>query len=347
MRRNLSLFCMVAASVVAVLASPAAPLAQTPAEFYRGKTITIVVGLSAGGSYDHYARLLAEYYGRHVPGAPSVVVQNRTGAGSRNAANYVYGAAAKDGTVLAVTVNLLPLSQALDPGAVRYDLGKAHWIGNMANLVSVLALWHTAPPRSIADAQKTEIIVGATGKGTETYLAPAVLNALIGTKFKIVTGYPGINEILLAMERGEVQGRAGSWANLVQQRPDWVRENKIVPLVIIGRARIPELQNLPLITELARDEGDRRILELVSAVSDFSRAFWVAHEVPPDRVAALRQAFDATMKDSEFLRLAQERNTDIIPTPGAEVQAVVLRMLDIPPEIAARARTLLELGSGG
>ncbi|MGE3934154.1 MAG: hypothetical protein AB7F67_12910 [Rhodospirillaceae bacterium] len=212
-----------AALIVSVAAAFAVPAqGQTPAEFFAGKTITLVVGYTAGGSYDFYARFLAEFLPRHLPGKPTIIVQNRPGAGSRNAANHVYAAAAKDGTVIGLTNNMLPLFQYLQPTGVRYDMTQVNWMGNMVVLNSVVALWHTAPAKTLDEARQAETVLGSTGRGGETYIVPAMMNAVLGTKFKIVTGYPGINESTLAIERGELHGRSGSWANIVQQSPVWV-----------------------------------------------------------------------------------------------------------------------------
>jgi tripartite-type tricarboxylate transporter receptor subunit TctC len=336
------LWSLAAAFALCVLAATAS--AQPVAEFYKGKTITFVVGFTAGGNYDFYARLLAEFMGKHVPGNPQFVVQNRAGAGSRNAAAYVYNVAPKDGTVIAMTTNLLPLFQVLD-ASPKFDLSKAHFLGNMTETVSVVALWHTAPAKTLDEAKTVETVLGSTGKGGETYIVPQMMNAVLGTKFKIVLGYPGINEITLAMERGELHGRSASWDNLTQQRPEWLREKKVNILAQIGLRKERELPHVPLIVDLAANADDRALLELVSGYPAFARAPWLAAEVPADRIAALRKAFDDTMKDAAFLRTAKERNTDITPSTGATVQAAVNRLIGTPPALVAKARAVLAIGA--
>ncbi len=331
-----------AALALCALAAPASAQ-QSVAEFYKGKTIAFVVGFTAGGNYDFYARLLAEFMGGHIPGNPSFVVQNRPGAGSRNAAAYVYTVAPKDGTVIAVTANLLPLFQVLD-AAPRFDLSKAHFLGNMTETVSVVALWHAAPVKTLADAKRIEAILGSTGKSGETYIVPQMMNAVLGTKFKIVLGYPGINEVSLAIERGELHGRSASWDNITQQRPDWLRAKKINILAQVGLRKEKELPNVPLLSELAGNPEERALLDLVSGYPAFARAPWLAPEVPAERIAALRKAFDDTMKDPAFLKTAKDRNTDITPNSGAAVQAEVNRMIATPPALIARARTVLDIG---
>lgn len=317
------------------VAAPAA--AQPAAEFYKGKTIAFVVGFTAGGNYDFYARLLSEFMGRHVPGNPSFVVQNRPGAGSRNAAAYVFNVAPKDGTVIAMTTNLLPLFQVLD-AAPKFDLSKAHFLGNMTETVSVLSLWHTAPVKTLDEAKRIEAILGSTGRTGETYIVPQIMNGVLGTKFKIVTGYPGINEISLAMERGELHGRNGSWDNLMQQKPEWVREKKVNILVQVGFTKERELPDVPLLSELAANADDRALLDLVSGYPAFARAPWVAAEVPAYRVAALRKAFDALMKDEAFLADAKKRKLEIGPRNAAQVHALVNKLASASPELVERVK---------
>jgi tripartite-type tricarboxylate transporter receptor subunit TctC len=328
---------------LAALASPSAAQ-QSVADFYKGKTITIVVGLTAGGNYDFYGRLLAEFMGNHVPGNPTFVVQNRPGAGSRNGAAYVYNAAPKDGTVISLGTNFLPLFQVLDT-APKFDLSKAHFLGNMIETVSVVALWHTAPAKTIADTKRIETVLGASGKSGETYVVPQMMNTVLGTKFKIIIGYPGINEITLAIERGELHGRAASYENLTQQRPEWLREKKVNLLAQIGLGKDKELPDVPLLIDMVSNAEDRALMELVSGYPAFARAPWVAPEVPAERVAALRKAFDDTMRDPAFLKTAKDRNADITPNTGVNVQAAVNRLIATPPALVAKARAVLDIGS--
>jgi tripartite-type tricarboxylate transporter receptor subunit TctC len=332
---------LVGAASILFSASPAGAQSGTP--FFAGRTINIYVGFTAGGNYDFYARLLAEFIGRHIPGNPQILVQNRPGAGSRNAANYVYNVAPKDGTAWATTTNLLPLSQVLDPASVRFDLTKAQWIGNMVELNSVIAVWHTVAAETLEDATKQQIIVGSTGRSGETYILPAMMNAVLGTKFKIVLGYPGINEIDVAMEKGELQGRDGSWANLYQQRPDWLRDKKVKLLVQIGLERDKALPNLPLLTELAKTDEQRAMLSMVSGYPVMSRAFYMPAEVPQARVKALRDAFDATMKDPVFLKAAKARNAEISPNSGEAIQDYVKTYGKLTPGMIAKARKALDI----
>jgi tripartite-type tricarboxylate transporter receptor subunit TctC len=344
-RRQFGLLAGSAVVAVGLLAAPAG--AQSGTSYFAGKTINIHVGFSAGGNYDFYARLLAEHMGRHIPGNPHFLVQNRTGAGSRNAAAFVYNVAQKDGTAWGMTTNLLPLFQVLDPARAKFDLTKAQWIGNMVETNSVMAIWHALGVTTLDQAKKKEVIVGSTGRGGETYILPTMMNAVLGTKFRVVLGYPGINEISVAIEKGELHGRNGSYANLQQQRPQWLRDGTVKILVQIGVSRDPVIGKVPLLTELAGNDEDRAMLALVSSYPTMSRAFWMPATVPADRVAMLRRAFDATMKDPEFLRVAAARKADIKPNSGAAVQEIVASYGNLSPKIIARARNALKLNQGG
>ena len=318
--------------------------AETPEEFFRGKTVTIHLGLSAGGNYDLYGRFLAEFMSKHIPGNPAIVVQNRPGAGSRTAAAHIYSVAPKDGLHMGLTLNMLPLFQVLDGKAARYDMTKVNWIGNMVDLVSAISIWHTAPAITLDGAKQKEVILGSTGQSSETYIVPIMMNAVIGTKFKVVTGYPGTNEINLALERGEVHGRGASWANIALQRPEWVREKKIIPIIQIGYKKLPELGNLPLLIDLAGNEEERRLLDVVSSVGHFSRALYLPPDVPAERVRALRRAFDAAMTDAAFLESAKARNIDIEPQTGEEVQKTAARVVDLSDDLVEKLRGILKLG---
>lgn len=314
--------------------------AQSPAEFYKGKTINLVTGFTAGGNYDLYARLLAEFMGKHIPGNPTVIVQNRPGAGSLNAAAYVIVVQPNDGLNIGFTANALPLDQLLDGKDAKVDMKKVRWLGNLVELTSAVTVWHTAPVKTLAAMKTQEVVFGSTGPSGETYVVPIVLNDLLGTKIKMVTGYPGINEVMLGVEREEIHGRSGSWSN-VQQRPDWITEKKIVPLLQIGVRKHPDLGNLPLLTEVVTGERNKKIAELISAVVAISRAPYLPPNTPEDRVKALRDAFDATMKDPAFIKAAAERNMELSPSTGAEVEKQMSRVLDVSPDIAEHLKKIL------
>ena len=328
-------------AIAAVLASYVQPAAaQSPAEFYKGKTINLVTGFTAGGNYDLYARLLAEFMGKHIPGNPTIVVQNRPGAGSLNAAAYVIVVQPNDGLNIGFTANALPLDQLLDGKDAKVDMKKVRWLGNLVELTSAVTVWHTSPVKTLEAMKTQEVVFGSTGPSGETYVVPIVLNDLLGTKIKMVTGYPGINEVMLGVEREEIQGRSGSWSN-VQQRPEWITGKKIIPLLQIGVRKHPDLGNLPLLTEVVQGDRNKKIAELISAVVAISRAPYLPPQTPEDRVKALRDAFDATMKDPAFIKAAAERNMELSPSTGVEVEKQMSRVLDVSPDIAEHLKKIL------
>jgi tripartite-type tricarboxylate transporter receptor subunit TctC len=253
--------------VAAFAATAGSAQAQSVADFYKGKTITIVIGYTPGGGYDAYARLLARFIGSHIPGQPNVVPENRPGAGSRTAVNYIYSAAPKDGTVLGTADQSLPLEQALGDKTLSVDTSKLNWIGNMSADNNVVMIWAASGIKTIADAQAKAIAIGATGGSTSSQY-PKAMNALLGTKFKLVLGYPGGNDINLAMENREVDGRgSNSWASVKGTRPDWLRDNKINIIVQIGPKKAVDLPDVPLLSDLGKTDEDKTVLRLLSSPS--------------------------------------------------------------------------------
>jgi tripartite-type tricarboxylate transporter receptor subunit TctC len=335
----------IAAAALAALfaACSAGAHAQSVEDFYKGKKIDVVVGFTVGGGYDAYARLLGRHMGDLIPGKPTVVVRNMAGAGSRTAAAFIHGVAPKDGTAMGIADQSIPLEQALGDVGVKFDSREFNWIGNPNADNNVLAVWHTSPVKSIEDARKIEIAVGATGFNTSSQY-PTVLNAIAGTRFKVIYGYPGGNEINLAMERGEVVGRgSNAWASYKSTRPDWLKENKIVVLAQIGLRRAPDLPNVPLLQDVATNDIDRAAMRLLSAPTAIGRPFFAPPGVPADRVKALRAAFDAMVKDKAFLAEAEKLNLDIEPVSGLELQKIVDDIINSPPEVKKRLAELLAL----
>jgi tripartite-type tricarboxylate transporter receptor subunit TctC len=331
-------------STLALLAFPTAAVkAQSVADFYRGKSITMAVGTSPGGDYDLRMRMVARYIGRYIPGNPTIVPTNMPGAGQMLVANWLAGVAPKDGTVIVALSQNLPVSQATGASGVKYDVRQFNWIGNTTDSPNVINSWYTTGIRTIQDVMQRELVVGATGIASGSYLYPHALNSLVGTKFKIVTGYPGGNDINLAMERGEVGGRgSNSWASWKSTRPQWLAEKKIYVLVQVGVRRNPELPDIPTLQELAHNDLDAQVLTFISADTAISRPFVTNAGVPRERVEALRRAFDATMKDPDFLAEAAKTKTDISPMTGEEAQRIAAATIDAPSEVRARASTLME-----
>ena len=286
--------------------------AQPVAEFYAGKTISLIISTGSGGGLDASARLIARHMGNHVPGKPAIVPKNMTGAGHLLATNYLYAQAPKDGTTIAAILPAFVGYQMLDGKGAQYDAAKFHWLGASDVDNQNLYVWHATGVNSVKDAQRTEILMGATGAGSYTVLWPTVMNALLGTKFKIVSGYKSTNEIHLAMQRGEVQGRAGnSFSSLKSQNGDWLVEKKIELLVQIGTERDPDFAAVPLLSELATSEQHRRILAFLSGEIGLGKPFLTTPGVPADRLAALREAFEATTRDPAYLEEAQRLNVGV------------------------------------
>ena len=316
-----------------------AAAADPVADFYRGKTVNVLIGVGVGGEYDIQARLVARHIGKHIPGNPSIVPQNMTGAGGLRMINYLYNVAAKDGTYVGMIANAFPAMQAAGIAGVQFDAGKMQWLGSIAPAVETMAVWHTTGVKSIEDARKREVVAGASARGAITFIYPQMMNELLGTKFKIVTGYPGGNEINLAMERGEVEARNNTWSSWKATRAAWLKDRKITVIAQAG----PKARDLdaPSVEELARNPDERLLIELVASGTQLGRPL-ATNAAPPERVAALRAAYAATMKDPEFLAEAASLNFEVDPVLGQKMQQIVEKVLATPKSLAARAKALME-----
>jgi tripartite-type tricarboxylate transporter receptor subunit TctC len=333
-----------ALAIVALLAAwPGAALAQQSVEdFYRGKKIDLIIGYSSGGTYDLYARLVARHLGNHIPGKPIIVPRNMPGAGSRTAATWVYGIAPRDGTVLATADQSLALQQAVGDKRIKFDVTKFIYIGNPNIENNTTAAWHASGIKTIDDAKRREVTAGATGGSTSSQY-PKAMNALLGTKFKIILGYPGGNDINLAMERGEVDVRgSNSWASWKATRPHWLAEKKIKILVQIGLKKAPDLTDVPLLMDLATNAEDRALLRLLSASTAVGRPIFTTPEVPAERVAALRKAFEEMVRDPAFLDEARKENFYIDPVLGEALQKIVGEIAAIPKAQGERLGKIIE-----
>jgi tripartite-type tricarboxylate transporter receptor subunit TctC len=339
--RTPSLFRAALPALAGLCLAGAAAHADPISDFYHGKTINLIIGTSTGNDYDFRARLLARHLGHHIPGDPTIIPQNMPGVGGVKAANYLASIAAHDGTAVHMIMSNMMSSEAIGAQGVQFDTRKFFWIGNTTSTPNVTVSWYTSGVTSIELVKMRQLIVGAPG-GTAGVVYATAMNGLIGTKFKIVTGYPGGNEVNLALERGEIDGRASnSWAAWKSTHPDWVKDKKIIVLVQVGLKRVSDLPDVPLLLELADNDTDRQVLTFLSADTAISRSLVAAPETPPERVAALRAAFDATMKDPEFLAEAEKSQMDILPMSGADAQKVADSIVNTPPEIVARTKTLL------
>lgn len=330
------------------LAGPAFAQDARP-DFYKGKTIDMIVSTGVGGGQDANARLIARNWTRYIPGAPQIVVKNMPGAGHLRAANFIAKQAPRDGTVVGSIVPAFLLAQVLETSkSIQFDAAQFNWIGSSASNNSTFYVWRTSPVKSMEDATRTEVLMGATGAGSYTMIYPTITNAVLGTKFKIVAGYHSAAEVNLALERGEVQGRAGNNVNsLKMENADWLRDGKVTVIAQVGLERDPEFPDVPLMMELGRTPEDRALLRLFSADIAVGRPFLTTPGVPQERVDLLRQSFLATLGDASFLKEAQDAGVEIAPVPGARLQEIVGEIVNTPPEIARRAREALATGGGG
>jgi tripartite-type tricarboxylate transporter receptor subunit TctC len=326
----------------AVLLAPCAH-AQSPAEFYKGKNVELYIGYSVGGGYDIYARLLAKHMGKHIPGNPNVLPKNMEGAGSLRLANWLYNVAPKDGTAFGIIGRGTGFDPLLGRGrGAQFEAAKYTWIGSANDEVSVCVAWHTSGIRRFEELMTKELTVGGTGAAADTDQFPRIMNAMLGTKMKIVTGYPGGNDVGLAMERGEVNGRCGwSWSSVKATHPKWIEEKKINVLIQLALEKHPDLKDVPLITDLATTEEQRAIFRLIFARQVMGRPFLAPPGIPADRAAALRKAFMDTMKDKEFLADAEKGQLEITPVSGEDIQKLVIETHQTPAEIAKKAGDLL------
>jgi tripartite-type tricarboxylate transporter receptor subunit TctC len=326
-----------------ILISSPAFAQKSVADFYRGKTITISVGFSAGGGYDLHARTLARVLAKHVPGSPRIVVKNVPGAAGLVLANSLYNVLPKDGTELATFDRAIPLEPLLDPAQAHFDALKMNWIGSTDNDASTCYAWHTAPVKTLQDLMKRELIVGATGSIGDAVSFPRILNVTVGTKFKVVTGYPGSTEALLAMERGETQGFCSmGFSTLEVSKPQWVRDHSVNILVQLALKKNKDHMDVPLALDFAKSPTDRQMLELIVSPNLFARPFVAGPGVPVDRVQALRQAFNDTMTDPEYVADTAARKMHVQLVKGDEIQAVLQRVYGMPKDIVERVKAAIK-----
>ena len=327
----------VALAAVTSLAGPA--WAQSSVEqFYKGKSIDVIIGYPPAGSNDTYARALARHLGKHIPGRPNLVPKNMPGAGSFLAVNNVYTVAPKDGTVLAIGAPTTALDEVLGSQGVRFKTAELGWVGRINSLINMVFMWHTSKVKTFADAQKYESTLSGTGKGSTVSIYPTVMNNVFGTKFKLVMGYKGSAEAQLAVERGEVEGHSTSWTAVKVGHPDWWRKKMISILVQFSLTRHPELPDIPTAVDLARNDEERQVLSAIMVASEVGSAFFTTPGVPPERLTALRRAFDATMKDPEFLADAAKIQLTVGPMTGEALQKLVATVSALSPEMLAKVR---------
>lgn len=311
-------------------------------DFYKDKVLTVVVGYSPGGVYDVQARILSQHIGRSIPGSPKAIVQNMPGAGSLKAANYLYKLAPQDGTYIGSFANGLITQQLFDSEGIQFDAQKFKWIGSSMSETNIVYAWHTTDFRSMADVQAREMIVPGTGSGANSVTLPRIMNAVLGTKFRVVAGYPGAAETMLSIERGESEGHAGgTLTNLKASKPNWLAEGKVRILGQLSLKKHPDLQQTPLITEMVTNSQDKAALQLMLAKQSVAFPLAAPPGTPSDRLDILRRAFVQTISDGKFKDDAAKFNIELDLTTGEEIETLIQSIFESPPEVVARARSLI------
>lgn len=318
-----------------LLASAGAHAQQGVADFYKGRTVSIVMGTGPGGSYDLYGRLIANHYGKHIPGNPALIVEHMPGAGGATAANFMFGPGPQDGSKILLT-HALPLIEKLQSGGVRFESRKFQWIGAYDQISQVLAIWHTSPGKNIDELKTRDIVLGSMGRSHLSYQWATLLKDALGAQFRVIAGYPTGGELNMAMERGEIAGWTVAWENLAGNQ-NWLKEKKVVFPVQFTLTRMKELPDVPTLIEISQGES-REIAEFLAAGTPHARGLAVGPGVPAPRVEALRKAFDAMMKDPAFLEEAEKRSLAISPRDWKEVTELTEKIVGASPEFVAKVK---------
>ncbi len=314
--------------------------AQTPAEFYKGRNFEIIIGYAPGGSNDTYSRMLAQHIGKHIPGNPTVIARNMPGAGSFLAVNHIYAAAAKDGTAIALGAPTMALDEKLGNPGVRFKTAELNWVGRIGPLINIAFTWKTSPVKTLEQARQREATLSGTGAGSTASVYPLVLNNVLGTKFKLVMGYRGSNEAMLAVERGEVEGHSTAFEAVRAAKPSWLADGSINIFVQFGLKRLPDLPNVPTAIESAPDEQAREVLTAIMSASEIGTSFFATPGAPADRLTALRRAFDATMADPAFAGDLNRMKMDMGPMKGEDLQKLVVDFSNMSPQLLDRVRAV-------
>jgi len=331
----LSFLRVVVASLLAI-ASPAMASAQSVEEFYRGKTLRIIVPSTPGGDRALYVLAFIPFFGKHIPGSPTVTPIFMPGAGGSNGVNYTYSVAAADGLSVVTPLTGVVMAQAMGEDSVRYDVSKFHWIGRTSDSTRIFFVSDKVKARTLADFRAQEVVIGAVGRASETYLNPAFMNNVFGTKFKIVLGYQGAGRMNLAVESGETQGAFTTWNNISTQHPNWLSERKIRLVLQIAGTRHPDLADVPLMAELAENEADRALISFMSSPTQMGQSFAAPPGTPARFVEALRRAFDATMKDPAFIERMRSAKMEFNPATGEQMTEIVARTISASPNVIRR-----------
>ena len=326
----------------ATSAQAQAPQASAVEAFYKGKSVELIIGYPPGGSNDVYARLLSTHLGKHIPGQPAIVARNMPGAGSFLAANHMATVAAKDGLSISICAPTIALDEKLGTSGVRFKTAQYNWIGRISPLVNIVMVSAKSPVKTVADAQKAEVTLAGTGVGSTVSIYPTVMNNMFGTKYKLIMGYKGSSEAMLAVERGEVEGHSTAWEALKTAHPSWTPEGFVTLPVQFSLSRIAELPDVPSALEFARNPQEKRVLEAVLNATEVGAAFFTTPGVPADRVTALRRAFDATMQDPEFKADVEKMRVSFEPMKGEDLQKLVAQVSDLPADITEEVRKVYQ-----
>lgn len=319
--------------------------AETPAEFYKGRSITAVIGFAPGGGYNHYMRALSKFMPRHIPGNPTILSRNMPGGGSLIAANYIYNNAAKDGSVIGMFASSALFSKMLGETKAAFDIDKFTWIGNMDQTIGTCAIWHESGLKSFDDLYRREVVFGASGPSSVNSQHARVFNALLGTKVKVIHGYDGSTGVLLAMQRGELQGGCGFALSSLKatRRDDW-QSGRLKVIIQTGREKSPELVGVPHLYDMAKSEDDKKVMDLIYGTHSLGRPVAAPPSLPADRIKVLRAAFDATTKDPEFLKDAETLHLPIDPWTGEQSEKFITQVASYSQAVADRAQKALEIG---
>jgi tripartite-type tricarboxylate transporter receptor subunit TctC len=336
---KLAIICAVASASLL----PSAARAQSVEDFYRGKTVNMILGYPGGGSNDLYARTVSRHIGKHIPGNPSSIMRNMPGGGSLVAANHLFNVAPRDGTALGLIAPTIPLEERLGAPNVKFKSTEFSWIGRVAPGVNMAFVMSTSPVKTIQDTFTREVILGASGRSSTVAIYPAVLANVIGVKFKMVMGYAGSTTAMLAMERGEVEGHSTSLEIVRAVHPDWLADKKITILVQFALKRHPELADVPMSWELGRNPEEQQILKIVANATEVGKMIMAPPEIPADRLYALRRAFDATTKNPEFIADLKAARIELNPMPGEELQKLVEEVGNVAPDILDKVKAIYPL----
>jgi tripartite-type tricarboxylate transporter receptor subunit TctC len=334
-------FSALAFAAMGCALTPLQASAQPADAFFRGKVINLYIGFAPGGSYDYYARQLARFMGRHIPGNPTIVAQNMPGGGSFQAANFLYSLAPRDGTAMGTVSETIAIDDAMHSPGVQFKAAEFNWIGRLSAVIEVTMTWKTSKAKTIEDARHNEIPVAGTGPGSPSEGFPKLLNAFAGTRFKIISGYPGSNQGMLAMERGEVDGGFTSWNTIKRTKQDWLARHDINILVQYALEKGPDLPDVPTVVETGLTEEGRQALAFFASGGAVGRSILAPPGIPADRVKLLREAFDATLKSPEFRAEIEKSGSEFQPTSGEALQKIIVDTANAPKAVIERTEAVL------